>query len=164
MAMRDLIPWGRQETRLPTLFRDEERSPFMRLRREMDRMFEDLANAPLFSGMGGLSWPALEFSDADNEVRVTAEVPGLGEKDVEVLAQDGVLTIRGEKKSESEDRRRGWSERYYGRFERNIALPDGADEAQAEASFHDGVLTIRMPKTAEATRSRKIPINAATRH
>jgi len=165
MAIRDLIPWGRQETRVPTLYRDEERSPFLQLRREMDRLFDDFFSAPMLGGLGrSMSWPTLEVSDTDNEVRVTAELPGLSEKDVEILAHDGVLTLRGEKKSETEDRDRGWSERYYGRFERTIALPDGADESQAEASFRDGVLTVRMPKTAEATRSRKIPINAATRH
>jgi HSP20 family protein len=165
MAIRDLIPWGRQETRLPTPYREEERSPFLRLRQEMDRLFEDFYSSPLLGGLGrNMAWPTIEVSDTDNEVRVTAELPGLSEKDVEVFAHDGVLTLRGEKKSQTEDRDRGWSERYYGRFDRSIALPDGADESQAEASFRDGLLTVRMPKTAEATRSKRIPINAETRH
>lgn len=165
MAIRDLIPWGRQETRVPTLYRDEERNPVARLRQEMDRLFDDIFNAPVFGGSGrGLGWPSLEVKETDNEVTVSAELPGLNEKDVEILAQDGVLTIRGEKKSETQDKDRGWSERYYGRFERVVSLPDGADEGKAEARFDNGVLTIRMPKTAEATRARRIPVNAETRH
>ena len=166
MAMRDLIPWGRQESRMPALYGDEERSPFFRLRHEMDRLFDDFFSAPAFSGgwSRAMNWPSLEVKDSDNEVCITAELPGMTDKDVELSVQDGLLTLRGERKSEREDKDRGWSERYYGRFERRIALPDGADEAHCDASFRDGVLTRRMPKSAQATRSRKIPINAGTRH
>ena len=96
---------------------------------------------------------------------VTAELPGLSEKDVELTVHDGVLTLRGEKKGEHCDKDRGWSERYYGRFERSIALPDGADEAKCEAEFRDGVLTIRMPRSPGASRGRRIPIGTSgTRH
>jgi HSP20 family protein len=166
MAIRDLIPWSRQETHTPALYGEEQRSPVLRLRQEMDRLFDDFFSAPLLGGLTGrsLAWPRLEVSDTDDEVRVTAELPGLNEKDVEILVQDGVFTVRGEKKSETDDKERGWSERYYGRFERSLLLPDGADESKAEAEFHDGVLTVRMPKTEQATRARKIPINAGTRH
>ena len=166
MAMRDLIPWGRQESRMPALYREEERSPFIRLRHEMDRLFDDFFSAPLLGGgwSRAMSWPSLEVNETDNEVRITAELPGMTEKDVELSVQDGMLSIRGEKKSEQDDRDRGWSERYYGRFERRIALPDGADDQRCEASFRDGVLSIRMPKSPEAARSLRIPINAETRH
>ncbi|MDQ4086926.1 MAG: Hsp20/alpha crystallin family protein [Pseudomonadota bacterium] len=166
MAMRDLIPWGRQENRMPAMMREEERSPFWRLRSEVDRLFDDFFSAPVFSGgwSRAMSWPSVEVSDTDNEVRVTAELPGMNEKDVELTVQDGMLAIRGEKKSETEDRDRGWSERYYGRFERRIALPDGADDSRCEATFRDGVLTVRIPKSESAARSRRIPINAETRH
>jgi HSP20 family protein len=87
---------------------------------------------------------------SDKEVRVCAELPGLDEKDVEVLMNEGVLTIRGEKKSESEDKERAFSERYYGRFERRIPLAWEVDEDKVEASFKNGVLTVAMPKTAQA--------------
>ena len=150
---------------MPATMREEERSPFMQLRREMDRLFEDFFRAPVLGGGSSVSvWPSLEVSDSDDEVRVTAELPGMSDKDVELTVQDGMLTIRGEKKSESEDRDRGWSERYYGRFERRIALPDGADEERCEANFRDGVLTVRMPKSESAARARKIPIDPGTRH
>jgi HSP20 family protein len=167
MAMRDLIPWGRQESRAPTLFREEERSPLLSLRREVDRLFEDFFRDPLpgFGLSRGLAaWPSVEVNERDDEVRVTAEVPGMSEKDVELLLEDGLLTIRGERKSESEDKDRGWSERYYGRFERRIALPSGVDEEKAKADFRDGVLTVTLPRSAEAERGRRIPINAGTRH
>jgi HSP20 family protein len=87
---------------------------------------------------------------SDNEVRVSAELPGMDEKDVEVLVDNDVLTIRGEKKSDSENHGRHFSERYYGRFERSLALPFEVDEEKAEASFKNGVLTVTIPKSATA--------------
>lgn len=168
MAYRGLIPWRRQENTAPAPFLDEERSPFVQFRREMDRLFDDFFRAPLlgasaFSAAGG--WPRLEVKESDDEVTITAELPGLNEKDVELTVHDGVLTLRGENKSEHQDKERGWSERYYGRFERSIALPDGADEGRCEANFRDGVLTIRMPRSQEAARARRIPIGSNdTRH
>ena len=161
MAMRDLIPWGRQESRPPIRYREEEPSPLMSLRREMDRLFDDFFTAP-FGGGRATIWPNVEVGERDDEIRVTAEVPGMKEEDVELLLESGTLTIRGEKKAEQEES--GWSERFYGRFERRIALPDGADEAKCEANFRDGVLTVRMPKSESAARARTIPINAGTRH
>ena len=166
MAMRDLIPWGRQESRMPAMYGGEERSPFAQLRREMDRLFDDFFRAPVLGGgwSATAGWPSVEVNETDNEVRVTAELPGLTDKDVELSVQDGLLTIRGEKKSEHDDRDRGWSERYYGRFERTIALPDGADDEHCDAIFRDGLLTVRFPRSAEKRRSRNIPINDGTRH
>ena len=167
MAMRDLIPWGRQESTAPALFREEERNPFLSLRREMDRLFDDFFRSPMpGTRLAGpaMAWPSLEVKEGDGELRITAELPGMNEKDVELVVQDGMLTLRGEKKSENEDKDRGWSERYYGRFERRIALPDGVDEDACKASFRDGVLTITMPRSEEAVRGRRIPINAETRH
>jgi HSP20 family protein len=166
--MRDLIPWRRQENTAPALFHEEERSPFVHLRREMDRLFDDVFRAPLPGGTWlssgvGLGWPSLEVKESEDQVTVTAELPGLGEKDIELTVHDGVLTLRGEKKREHQDKDRGWSERYYGRFERSVTLPDGADEARCEADFRDGVLTISMPRSTEARRGRKIPIGG-TRH
>ena len=167
MSMRDLIPWGRQENRAPSVYRDESRDPFWSLRRDMDRLFDDTFRSlglttPSLGRAGG--WPSLEVSETDNEVRITAEVPGMSEKDIELLVEDGVLTLRGEKKSESQDKDRGYSERYYGRFERRIALPSGVDQEKAAARFDNGVLTVTMPKSPEAERGRRIAINAETKH
>ena len=170
MAMRDLIPWRRQENAAPQIYREEERNPFVRLRREMDRVFDDFFRLPVLGGSltsslgSGIGWPSVEVKETDEEVRITAELPGLTERDVEITAERGVLTIRGEKKSEHQDRDPGWSERYYGPFERSVALPDGTDDAHSEATFRDGVLSIRMPKS-QAVTGRRIPIaTSGTKH
>lgn len=166
MSVRDLIPWGRQnQAQVPVPYREGEVSPFFSLRRDIDRLFDDLFRAPALGfGTSIPSWPSLEVRDGEREVRVTAEIPGLSEEDVELLVQDGVLTLRGEKKSETSDKDRGWTERWYGRFERRVALPAGVEEEKAEASFRDGVLTVTLPKSAEAASGRRIPINAPTKH
>ena len=91
---------------------------------------------------------------------VTAELPGMEEKEVELLLEDGVLTLKGEKRAETTDTGRGYSERSYGRFERSIALPVPVEEDKAEATFRNGVLTVTLPRAAEAPeRRRRIAIN-----
>jgi HSP20 family protein len=86
----------------------------------------------------------------------------MSDKDVELLLDKGVLTIRGQKKGERDER--GYSERWYGRFERQIPLPASVEEEKCKADFSDGVLTVHLPKSAEAEDRKRIPINAATRH
>ena len=166
MSVRDLIPWGRQTSsnQAPVPYRESEMTPFFGLRREIDRLFDDVFRLPVFGGAGAISWPSVEVTEGDREIRISAEIPGMSEKDVELTVHDGVLTLRGEKKSQTEDKDRGYSERWYGRFERRIALPFGVEEAKAEASFRDGVLTVTLPKSAEAASGRRIPINAETKH
>ena len=169
MAVRDLIPWGRSRSSVPSMTPSDEASPFVALHREMNRLFDDVFNrfdAGVPSLLGrtpgwlGKSWPSLEVNASDNEVRVSAELPGMDEKDVEVLVDNDVLTIRGEKKSESENHGRHFSERYYGRFERSLALPFEVDEEKAEASFKNGVLTVMLPKLPTAQRKvKRIAIN-----
>ncbi len=166
MSVRDLIPWGRQTSsnQAPVPYRESEMTPFFGLRREIDRLFDDMFRMPSLASVGSISWPSVEVSDSEREVRISAEIPGLSEKDVEITVHDGVLTLRGEKRSETEHRDRGYSERWYGRFERRIALPSGIEEDRAEASFRDGVLIVILPKSAGATSGRRIPINAETKH
>ena len=165
MAIRDLIPWNSRE-RAIGLHRDVEANPFLTLHREMNRMLDDVfrgfdlarfGSAAAFEGMG---WPRIDIEETDKETRITAELPGLDEKDIALEIANGVLSISGERKSESEDKDRRFSERYYGRFERRIPLED-VDEDKANASFAKGVLTITMPKSSEAKeRVRRISINA----
>jgi HSP20 family protein len=163
MSMRDLIPWGRQANTAPAPYPQQE-SPLFGLRREVDRLFDDLFRMPTLGAWDkAAAWPSLEVSDNEREVRITAEIPGMNEQDIELLAEDGALVIRGEKKSETRDGDRGYSERWYGRFERRIALPSGVEEDKAQASFRDGVLTVTLPRSAE-TSGRRIPINTVTRH
>jgi HSP20 family protein len=165
MAMRDLIPWGREQSTTPSTWRDNDWSPINSLRREMDRLFDDFFRAPALGSFGSsmTSWPSIDVKDNDDEVVVTAEVPGMTDNDVELLLDNGMLTIRGEKKGEKDER--GYSERWYGRFERQIPLPTSVDEEHCKADFRDGLVTIHLPKSRKAEESRKkIPINTETRH
>jgi len=165
MNMRDLIPWTRNQQMAPTRYR-EESDPFMTLHREMNRLFDDVLRGFDMAPFGGMNraigWPQVEVVETDKDVRVSAELPGLEDKDVEVLMQDGALTIRGERKSEIEDKERAFSERYYGRFERRIPMAWDVDEDKVEASFRNGVLTVTLPKSAESrSQVKRIAINRA---
>lgn len=158
MSVRDLIPWGRSNgNQVPSILRDGERDPFLSLHREVNRLFDDvfrgfgsnlpsLVGAPAFSG----GWPSVEISDGEKEIKVTAEVPGLEEKDIEVLLDDGVLTLKGEKRSETEDKDRQFTERFYGRFERRIPLGYEVKDDKVDARFRNGVLTVTLPKSEKA--------------
>ncbi|MFL4991233.1 MAG: Hsp20/alpha crystallin family protein, partial [Microvirga sp.] len=147
----------------------DEGDPFMTLHREMNRLFDDVFRsfdmAPLGSlgDMGRMAgWPHVEVAENDKDVRISAELPGLEEKDVEVLMGDGVLTIRGEKKSAIEDTERAFSERSYGRFERRIPLAWDVEEDKIDASFRNGVLTVTLPKSAESKPNvKRIAVNRA---
>ncbi|TCL65691.1 MULTISPECIES: Hsp20/alpha crystallin family protein [unclassified Rhizobium] len=169
MSVRDLIPWGRNNgNQAPTVLRDDDRDPFLSLHREVNRLFDDVfrgfgSGLPAFGSASafGAGWPNVEIADTDKEIKVTAEVPGLEEKDIEVLLNDGVLTLRGEKRSENEDKDRQFSERYYGRFERRIPLGVEVDEDKVAASFRNGVLTVTLPKTEKAqTQVKRIAIKS----
>jgi HSP20 family protein len=158
MSVRDLIPWDRNNgSQVPNLLRDDDRGPFLSLHREVNRLFDDVLRdlGPGLPSFGNGSafragWPSVEIVEADKEIKVTAEVPGLEEKDIEVLLNDGVLTLKGEKRSESEDMDRQFSERYYGRFERRVPLGVEVDEDRIDATFRNGVLTVILPKTEKA--------------
>lgn len=159
MNFRDLVPWNRSE-------RDRDSQslhPVASLHRDVNRLFEDafrgFGESPFFSSRG---WPSMDVEETDRDYRVSAELPGLDEKDVEVLLHDGVLTLRGEKKVESEGRSPNYSERFYGRFERQISLDRDVDESAVKATFKKGILTITVPKSAKAAeRTKRIPITSA---
>ena len=165
MAIKDLVPWnsGAREVGFP---RGSDAHPFFTLHREINRMFDDVFRgfdlAPFgltFRATDGLGWPQIDIDETDKEVRITAELPGLEEKDVNLEIANGVLLISGEKKSESEDKDLRFTERYFGRFERRIPLQD-VDEDKVSAAFKNGVLTITAPKSAEAKSNvRRIAIN-----
>lgn len=169
MALRDLLPWSRQENRLPVPVSAEpyqrDEHPILSLHREVNRLFDDVFRgfaAPAFGAFDrAIAWPHVELGETDKDIRVTAELPGLEEKDVDISLEDGVLTLRGEKRSDVEDKDRGYSERSYGRFERRIGLPKGIDRDKASATFRNGVLTVTLPKTEAANENvRRIPVNA----
>jgi len=148
MNMNTLMPWTRQTP--ATLNR--ERDPFALLHDEINRLFDSASrdfgrDLMSFDGYGG--WPKVDVTDNEDHVRVDAEVPGLTERDVEVTLKDGVLTLSGERKAETEDSTRRISERFVGRFVRQIPIGHEIDEDNVEASFANGELTVKLPKTAQ---------------
>lgn len=160
MDMQTLVPWSRP-THPVSGNMPETRDPFMSLHREMNRLFDDVLRG--FDGSNGLpgSWPSMEVKDEDDQVLVVAELPGLKEKDVELMIRDGALTLRGERKSETEDTDRRISERFYGRFERRIPLGHDIDEDNVTAEFKDGELIVTLPKMAgDNPGSRRIEISS----
>jgi HSP20 family protein len=166
MAVRDIIPWSNRGRDISAR-RADDMSPFLSLHREMNRLFDDMFrgfDAPLFSpdfdGRG--SWPAIEVNETDKEFRVTADLPGLDQKDIEVEYANGALILRGEKKSESVDESRRFSERYYGRFERRIPVED-IDQDNIQASFKNGVLTVTLPRSPAAQQKvKRITVNSGS--
>ena len=146
--------------------------PFEGLRRDVDQLLEnfglrpwrafssplDADLKPFWGGESGWrSLPAVDMVDNDNAYIVTAELPGMSEADIDVKYADQMLTIRGEKKEEKEEKKqnRYLSERRYGVFQRVFRVPNGVDADKIEATFKNGVLTVTLPKTPEAMKSEK---------
>lgn len=133
------------------------RDPFALLRRAMSEWFDEGRE----SGLGGFS-PRVDLKENGKEIVVTAELPGVEEKDVDISLSGDILTIKGEKKHESEDKRDEFYrlERSYGSFRRSFSLPAPVDAEKAQASFTQGVLTVTLPKSTAAAAARKITVNA----
>jgi HSP20 family protein len=139
--------------------------PLDQLRRQINSLLHELPSRRnlaeiepfdrFFTGWPAL--PAVDLVEKDDEYRISAELPGLDEKNVEVKLSGGVLTISGEKKDEREEKEKGYSfsERRYGAFKRGFRVPDGVDTDKVSASFAKGVLTVVLPKTAGAKRAEK---------
>lgn len=152
--------------------------PFESLRREIDRLFEDFDRdfwrAPFRRSIFDVEpfWrreliiaaPAVDIVEKDNAYEVTADLPGIDEKNIEVKLSDGSLMIRGEKKEEKEEKKKDYylHERHFGSFERSFRLPETVDTDKIEASFKKGVLTVTLPKKLEAQKpAKKIDVKAA---
>lgn len=147
MNLRSLIPVGRSRD-----IARREVFPFTSLQREIERVFDDFTRGfPSFTGDRELM-PSMDVTETDKEIEVTAELPGLEEKDVQINFADNVLTIRGEKKSEREEKDKDYRlvERSYGSFSRSIELPSGVDPDRIQASIAKGVLKVTVPKPAPA--------------
>lgn len=138
---------------------------FSQMRDEMDRVLERFEHGwPRWPGAlrldaaRGMMIPELDVHDDARQLTIEAELPGVDEKDVTVTLANGVLTIKGEKKSEREEKKDGnvyLSERSYGAFERTLRMPDTIDENKLEAKFEKGVLKIVAQKRAEAVKAEK---------
>jgi HSP20 family protein len=157
---RSYLPslFGREGETLGSLFRDVEKA------------FEDFSRRSPFSAPtsfgSDVMAPRIDVAETKDAIELTAELPGVEEKDVDLTLADGVLTIRGEKKTErnESDPAKNWHvvERSYGSFSRSIALPFDPDPAKTEAKFEKGVLRVRLAKPPEAAKKQqKIEIKKA---
>ncbi len=140
-------------------------SDLMRFRNEFDRLFDDFFRDPFglvpFRRIEPEFMPRIDVYETEKDLKVTAEVPGMEEKDIEVTLDKDVLTIMGEKSSEHAEKTSQYhrTERTYGSFRRDIQLPGDLDAEKVEAAFAKGVLTITLPKPAESvSRVKKISI------
>jgi HSP20 family protein len=132
------------------------------LRREMDRLLERFFGEAPGPGLYGGTWePRLDMAETKDMLTIKAELPGLESKDLDVSVSGDVLTIKGEKKQETEekDEQRHIVERRYGAFVRMVRLPTSVAQGKIKASFKNGVLTINLPKTEEA-KPQAIPVSS----
>jgi len=152
----NLIPWrNKREDRSAGT---PEEHPLVRLRDEMEHAFERFWRDPwsasladVFPSGSGLRL-RMNLTESENDVTVTAELPGVDPQDVDISVSDNLLTIRAEKKQEKEDKKRDYHyvERSYGSFHRSIQLPSSADPSKVDASYKNGVLTVTLQKRPEA--------------
>jgi HSP20 family protein len=143
-----------------------DNDPFTAFRREMDRLFESLGRDLGWPGAADRSAtmaPTIDVSETDTELTIDADLPGVDEKDVDVVISDNVLTIKAEKKAEREEKKKDYHlvERSYGSFSRSLTLPFAADASKATATFKNGVLSISLPKPPEIkAKAKKVAISA----
>jgi HSP20 family protein len=168
VGLKALLPWRSDKPQVPA--REEDlRDPFNAFRREVNRLFDDF-----FDGFGGRSlraqfglWsdatPTMDFVETEKEIVVTAELPDLNEKDFEVTMAGDLLTIKGEKRAEHEERNGGatYTERRFGAFSRSVRLPFEVGDEKVEATYDKGVLTVRVAKPPELQRAaRRIEVKS----
>jgi len=157
MASRFLVPYSST--------RHWMQDPLFQLQREIDRVFEDVFSSGSGSNAGGRSGsmmnaPRIDLQDSEGELRLHADLPGVQASDLDVRVDGDVLTIRGERKAESERNEQNFHvmERSHGRFQRSIQLPFAPEPDEVEASVREGVLEVRIPKRAPQERSRRIEV------
>lgn len=173
------VPVQKEKEETGSVETPEAWRPLDSLRREVDRLFEDFDRSfwrrpsrPSVFDLDPfwhreLSWggtPAVDIVEKDTAYEVTAELPGMDEKDIDVKVSDSGLTIKGEKSEETEEEEKGYylHERRFGSFERRFAIPETVDTDKIAAAFKNGVLTVTLPKKPEAqTAEKKIEVKAA---
>ncbi len=168
--MSKLVPWRKKNE--PVSMEQRPAHPFEVLHRQMNDLFEDFFkdfSHPRLPSLwqGGSDWgvvaPRFEVAETEKAVQVTAELPGMDEKDIEVTLDDNVLTVKGEKKQEREEKNKQFflSERSYGQFQRVLTLPAGIEADKIKAQFKKGVLSLSIPKTAQArTEAKRIEVKS----
>ena len=130
------------------------RSNWLSLMPEMDLFDRMLSEWPLPSLLSEerVVVPAFDISETEKEYVISGEIPGIDPKDLEVTLTDGILSIKGEKKHESEDKEENYHrvERHYGSFQRSFRLPDNINREKLDASYKDGILKLTLPKSEES--------------
>jgi len=160
MASRFLVPYSSTRSWM--------QDPLFQLQREIDRVFEDVFSGGSNGGSGSaggrsgsmMNAPRIDLQDSEGELRLHADLPGVQPSDLDIRVEGDVLTIRGERKAESERNEQNFHvmERSHGRFQRSIQLPFAPDPDEVEASVREGVLEVRIPKRAPQERSRRIEV------
>ncbi|MER8395973.1 Hsp20/alpha crystallin family protein [Mesorhizobium sp. M1340] len=158
MANRDLASWPPSRSLYPS-----GRDPLTSFHRQIDRLFDDFFAPMAEATTAGDLWPSVDVYETDQAYKVTAELPGLEQKDVELKLRDNTLSITGEKRSEHKEGVGGrtYSERSYGRFQRTISRDAEVDADKVQATFKNGVLAVALPKNPAAKdKTRRIEVKA----
>tara|TARA_B100001105_G_C22162986_1_gene345210 strand:- start:127 stop:618 length:492 start_codon:yes stop_codon:yes gene_type:complete len=162
MKFENLIPTQWDSYSKPVRYNPEY--PFFTLDGDMDRFLNHL-NTDFFDFRTipeENHFPKVDVTETKNEFSISAELPGIDDKDIDVTLDDGTLTLKGEKKVEKEDKQGEFysRERSYGSFQRTFKVPETIDQNKINASFNKGILTVKLPKTLESRKEvKKIPIN-----
>ncbi|OPY64912.1 MAG: Spore protein SP21 [Syntrophorhabdaceae bacterium PtaU1.Bin034] len=159
MPRKDVVTTQKGAGKAP-VERGEWSHPFFAFRQEMDRLMEDFFDGFRTLPFGRRSdtfMPHVDVVDTEKEIKVSAELPGMDEGDIDVSLTGEALVIKGEKKEEKEEKGKDYyrSERSYGSFSRTIPLPVEVDTNKATATFKKGVLTVSLPKTRQAIEEAK---------
>ena len=164
----NILPLKRRGTNLP--LRRESESPVMAIQNEMNRMFDQFFNDPFtlvpLASMKSVAdfMPRIDVSETEKAMLVTAELPGMEEKDIQLSLEDDTLMISGEKKTDVDEKGKNFHrvERTYGSFQRVIPLVSEIQPDQVEAVFKNGVLTVTLPKSPAAVKqAHKISIKSS---
>jgi HSP20 family protein len=169
MRVTDLIPWRAERRNQPAIRNNGD--PVAALQLDVNRAFDDFMRMFPIPLSDWRSLPTetggavqVDLQETDKEVKVTAELPGVEDGDIDVRVSNGMLTISAEKKSARDVNEDGYivRERHFGRVERSLPLPEGIEADAAHAAFKSGVLTVTIPKTTQAqSESKRIPVQAA---
>ena len=161
----NLISWHRRKQNLPIHHESGDASRFSSVQHEMNRIFDDFFTGfqPPYSAreISALFEPKLDITETEKELRITIELPGMNDKDIDVTLSGNALTIKGDKREEKDDRtcRHYKIERSYGSFQRTIAMPCEIDSDKVDATFKNGVLSVTLPKSkCEQYTGKKIDI------
>jgi HSP20 family protein len=158
MTEKSIIP-----TRTPNVAERPAGNLFTSLQREIDRVFDDFTRGwPSLRMANTDLTPRMDIAETDKDIEITAELPGLEEKDIQVNIADNVLTIKGEKKAEKEEKDKNYHvvERSYGSFYRALNLPTGINADAIKANLANGVLKVTVPKPA-AAQPKKVEVKTA---